>query len=70
MDSNKINFLLKQYGEVQLYLDSGAEFEIHKDADVTDSEIVFVDENGEMWHLDPEKVEYISVHRSHRSGPA
>lgn len=70
MEARKIRDLQDSFGEVQLYMDSGATFEIHKDATVGDDYIYFEDEDGEKWYLDPEKVEYASVHRSHRSGPA
>lgn len=70
MEIEKLRNLQSDFGEVQLYMDSGATFEIHKDAVVADDYIFFEDEDSEKWYLDPEKVEYVSVHRSHRSGPA
>lgn len=51
-------------------MDSGAAFEIHGDAELVDGELVFEDDDGEMFYLDAEKVEYVSVHRSHRASPA
>ena len=67
---SRILSLLEDSGEVQLYMDSGAAFEIHGDAELDDGELVFEDDDGEMFYLDAEKVEYVSVHRSHRASPA
>lgn len=66
----RIRSLLDDGGEVQLYMDSGAAFELHGDVEFTDGELIFEDDDGEMFYLDAEKVEYVSVHRSHRARPA
>ena len=51
-------------------MDSGAAFELHGDVELVDGELIFEDDDGEMFYLDAEKVEYVSVHRSHRASPA
>jgi len=66
----RIKELLDEYGEVQLYLESGAEFEIHGEVVFDQSEIEFEDGNGEVFYIDVQNVEYVSVHRSHRSRAA
>lgn len=70
MNEERIRQLDEEFGEVQLYMDSGATFEIHGDAEISDGEIEFEDEDGEKFYLEVEKVEYVSAHRSHRSSPA
>lgn len=70
MNVDTINNLLDEKGEVQLYMDSGAKFEIHREARISETEIYFEDEDGEEFYLDTKKVEYVSAHRSHRSSPA
>ena len=66
----RIESLLEDSGEVQLFMDSGAAFELHGDVELVDGELIFEDDDGEMFCLDVEKVEYVSVHRSHRASPA
>lgn len=66
----RVESLLESSGEVQLFMDSGAAFELHGDVELTDGELIFEDDDGEMFYLDAEKVEYVSVHRSHRASPA
>lgn len=66
----RVESLLESSGEVQLFMDSGAAFELHGDVELVDGELIFEDDDGEMFYLDAEKVEYVSVHRSHRASPA
>ncbi|AGC34275.1 hypothetical protein M193_gp006 [Halorubrum tailed phage 7] len=62
----QITQLLDDFGEVQVYMDSGAAFEVHRDVNLGADAIDFEDPDGETFVLPYEAVEYVSAHRSHR----
>lgn len=67
MNSNTFIDELNRYGELHVFLESDAEFHLHKhDVGLTKDGRVEVDSKHGTWRFDPERIEHVDYPHSHK----